>query len=80
MYEDNPQSNRDILTLTETESRLSLGMTSNKIDSMDIHSTYLKIFCSNFFFAKSMVIKTLPAYDLDICPNFCRFFYDLSPN
>ena len=32
MHEENPQSVlfRDILTLIETESRLSLGMTSNK--------------------------------------------------
>ena len=64
-----------ILTLTEAESRLSLGMTSNKTyhfkpqpTIIDLYKyghpqlTYLPpFFCPNFFFGKSMAQK-YPTY------------------
>ena len=90
-----PQSNRDILTLTETESRLSLGMTSNKtyhFQTTANHHRFIKVWTSisdlptskfvvqTFFLEKVWHRNTLPTYDLDICPNFRSFFYDLSPN
>ena len=70
-----PQSDRDILTLTETESRLSLGMTSNKtyhFRTTANHHRFMKVwtsiadiptskFCPNFFFGKSMAQK-YPTY------------------
>ena len=44
-----PQSNRNILTLTETESRLSFGMTSNKTYHFQItvnHHRFIKVWTS----------------------------------
>ena len=48
--------------------------------SMDIHiwPTYPETFCPNFFLAKVWLKNTLPTYSLDICPNFCSFFWDPS--
>ena len=93
----NPQSvYRDILTLTETESRLLLGMTSNKtyyFQTTANHHRFIKVwtsiadlptskvFVQTFFFEKVWLRNTLPTYDLAICPNFRSFFSsDLSPN
>ena len=89
-----PQSNRDILTLTETESRLSLGMTSNKtyhFQTTANHHRFIKVWTSiadlptsnfvvqTFFLEKVWLRNTLPTYDLDICPNFRSFFLGLYP-
>ena len=85
-----PQSNIDILTLTETESRLSLGMTSNKtyhFQTTANHHRFIKVWTSiadlptskfvvqTFFLEKVWLRNTLPTYDLDICPNFRSFFF-----
>ena len=91
----NPQSvYRDILTLTETESRFSFRMTSNKayhFQTTANHHRFIKVwtsiddlptlifFCPNFFFLEKVWLRnTLPTYDLDICPNFHSFFLPLS--
>ena len=52
--------------------------------SMDIHiwPTYLKSFCPNFFFWKSMAQKYPTYLQFDICQNFRSFFFwdpSLSP-
>ena len=72
---------RDILTLTETESRLSLGMTSNKtyhFQTTANHHRFIKVwtsiadlptsifFVQTFFLEKVRLKNTLPTYDLDI--------------
>ena len=90
VHEENPQSNRAILTLTETESRLSLGMTSNKtyhFQTTANHHRFIKVwtsiadlptsnfFVQTFFLEKVWLRNTLPTYDLDICPNFRSFFF-----
>ena len=87
-----PQSNRDILTLTETESRLSLGMPSNKIYHFQTtanHHRFIKVWTSiadlptskyfvQIFFLKNVWLRnTLPTYDLAICPNLVAFFTSL---
>ena len=66
-----------ILTLTEAESRLSLGMTSNKTYHFQSTANHHRLFCPNFFSRKKYLWlrNTLPTYDLDICPNFHRFFF-----
>ena len=49
MHEETPQSNKDILTLTETESRLLLGMTSNKtyhFQTTANHHRFIKVWTS----------------------------------
>ena len=45
--------------------------------SMDIHiwPTYLKSFCPNFFFWKSMAQKYPTYLQFDICQNFRSFFF-----
>ena len=85
---------KDILTVTETESRLSLGMTLNKtyhIQTTVNHHRFKKVWTSiadlptskivvqTFFLEKVWLRNTLPIYDLGICPIFFYFFY-LSPN
>ena len=68
-----PQSNRDILTLTETESRLSLGMTSNKtyhFQTTANHHRFIKVWTS---------IADLPTSYTYVQISVV-FFYDLSPN
>ena len=85
---------KDILTMTETESRLSLGMTSNKtyhFQTTANHHRFIKVWTSiadlptskfvvqTFFLEKVWLRNTLPTYDLDICPNFRSFFLGLSP-
>ena len=85
---------RDILTLTETESRLSLGMTSNKtyhFKTTANHHRFKKVWTSiadlptSNFFVKTFFLEnvwlrnTLPTHDLDICSDFHNFFSDLSP-
>ena len=85
---------KDILTMTETESRLSLGMTLNKtyhIQTTVNHHRFIKVwtsiadlptsnfFVQTFFLEKVWIRNTLSTYDLDICPNFRSFFHDLSP-
>ena len=85
---------KDILTLTETESRLSLGMTSNKTYHFQTTANqhrFIKVwtsiadvpnsnfFVQTFFMEKVWLRNTLPStYDLDICPNFRRFFFWIS--
>ena len=76
MHEDTPtEIFRDILTLTETESRLSLGMTSNKtyhFQTTANHHRFIKVWASTAdlptsqyfvqtFFFKSMAQK-YPTY------------------
>ena len=84
---------KDILTMTETESRLSLGMTSNKtyhFQTTANHHRFIKVWTSiadlptskfvvqTFFLEKVWLRNTLPTYDLDICPNFYSFFIWIS--
>ena len=96
MHEENPQCvfiQRYILTLTETESRLSLGMTSNKTYNFQItvnHYRFIKVWTSIadlptseivvqiFILEKVWLRNTIPTYDLDICPNFLSFFGSFS--
>ena len=78
---------RDILTLTKTESRLPLGMTSNKtyhFQTTDNHHRFIKVwtsiadlptsnlFVQTFIFEKVWLRNTLPTYDLDIWLIFTR--------
>ena len=94
MHKENRQSvYRDILPLTLTKSRLSLGMTSNKtyhFPTTANHHRFIKVWTSiadlptSKFFVQTIFLKkvwfrnSLPTYDLDIYPNFRIFFY-LSP-
>ena len=87
MHEESPQR---YLTLTETESRLSLGMTSDKtyhFQTTANHNRFIKVwtyiadlptsnfFVQTFFLEKVWLRNTVPTYDLDVCPNFQSFFF-----
>ena len=89
MHEETPKSNRYILTLKETEARLSLGMTSNKtyhLQTTANHHRFIKVwtsiadlptsnfFVQTFFMEKVWLKNTLPTYSLDIRPNAHSFF------
>ena len=80
---------KDILTMTETESRLSLGMTSNKtyhFQTTANHYRFIKVwtsiadlptskfFVQTFFSEKVWLESTLPTYSFDICPKIRSFF------
>ena len=82
-----------ILTLTDTESRLSLAMTANEtyhFQTTANHHRFIKVwtsiadlptskyFVQTFFLKKVWLRNTLPTYDLDICPNFRSFFIWIS--